>query len=87
MQEHRTEYDANEGKHVRADRVTGNPTPAQIEAALADEATQRVILHKPGTTFRAYAFGVGRTYLVLADGSVQERLTRAERRARAQAKR
>ena len=66
----------------RDDRVTGRPTLEQIEAALADEATKQVILHKPGTTFRAYAHGTYRTYLVLADGSVQERLTRAERRQR-----
>lgn len=80
MQEIR--YEADE---VRDDRVTGKPTLAQIEAALADEATRQVILHKPGTTFRAYAHGTYRTYLVLADGSVQERLTRAEIRQRGRA--
>jgi hypothetical protein len=67
----------------RNDRITPKATPEDIARAIADEATKLVLLHKPGTTFKAYAHGEYKTYFVLEDGSLEERPDRAERRRRA----
>jgi asparagine synthetase B (glutamine-hydrolysing) len=64
----------------RDDRVTSRVTMEQIVTALKDEATRKVVLHKPGEYFTVHAHGVAQRYFVLPDGTCESRPSRSELR-------
>lgn len=61
------------------DKLTAAASQVDVEQALRDKATRKVILHKPGSVFWVRAAGERRRYRVTADGGLEEHPKRAVR--------